>query len=343
VGRTLVSHTRIFQAIPGVKAFAGVLAAAALIAFGTYFLAPILGIDSGENQSGVQQLSSRPVQSATDLSGNRIATPQPEIATDLKNQTSLTHTARLDAKTLPVAPISNAPASSIASLSDAALPTAPTSSTLGTDTLMECQIPDQSGANISDGRIQMSEIHTLPATSERVNSFRLSLQADSPPLNDRHFPGISGGTGSVGYFITPSDVISARFGYYASRLFPPSSESPALLASVKHGDHFVNLLSGGLSIEHQVMAYDGRLIISGSIGAGLQSYGNYISADISAVTPVFGTILSGIGISVSHQNFSASSWTVQDPASPTGSSQWTNLEGKNFAIAKVYYMVSYGF
>jgi hypothetical protein len=339
VGRTLVSHTRIFQAIPGAKAFSGVLAAATLIAFGAYFLAPIWGIHGGENQSSVQQLSSRPVQSATDLSGNRIAIPQPEIVEGSNKQGSITYTARLNARILPASRFSKAPVSQSASLSDATLPAGSTSSTLGTDTLMECQIPDQSGANISDGRIQMSEIHTLPATSERVNSFRLSLQADSPPLNDRHFGGVSGTTGSIGYFISPSDIISARFGFYESRLFPPDGE----LASVKHGDHFVNLLSGGLAIEHQIMAFDGRLIISGALGAGFLSYGNYAELDLSAVTPIGRNILTGVGVSVSHENFTTSSWTVEDPASPTGSSQWTNLEGKNFATAKIYYMVSYGF
>jgi hypothetical protein len=350
VGRSFVSRPRIFQAIPGAKTFSGVLAGAALILFGTYFLAPILGVNNEKNQFGGQQFSSRPLQSANDRSGNRIAIPQPEIEAGSKKHGSFAQTARLDARTLPTASLSDAPASSGASLSESASladATFPTASTLGTAPLMECKMPDQRTANISDGRGSMSEIHALPsieeATSERVNSFRLSLQADSPPINDRHFGGISGTTASLGYFISPSDIISARFGYYASRLFPPISESQSPLTSGKNDDHFVNIISAGLSIEHQVMAYDGRLIISGALGAGLQSHGNYVELNLSAVTPIGGNILTGIGVLVSHENLSTSAWTVQDPASPTGSSQWANLEGKHFATAKIYYMVSYAF
>jgi len=151
-------------------------------------------------------------------------------------------------------------------------------------------------------------LHASGATLvSESHSFEFSLEGTNGtvyPTGMHHMWDASGARASVGYFITPSNLIGLRVSGLSVRTSPIAIMPQQGNTIRPDTGQFSMRYAGELYLEHQEILMNGKLLLIGSISGGLIQQGNLISADLGIRIPFTAHLQGGLSYSLSrvHSN-----------------------------------------
>jgi hypothetical protein len=159
---------------------------------------------------------------------------------------------------------------------------------------------------IAPREISIAELPAKSAIALHVNRDR-DWQTESPkfecsliganggvyPTGIHHLWDLGGVGISGGYFVGPGNLVGLRVS--ASRARNEGNQFPIRPDSAS----FATRLSAELYVEHRELLFNGKLIVTGALGAGLIQRGNLLSAEVGIRIPVSSRIQLGVAYSLS--------------------------------------------